>query len=150
MIIDGSLQDKILYFDQFTSLQQRIKNMKATIDNSEPKKHPFTNKFNLRKEKEDKKIKYENRLICDRILKTGEKSSIDNKLSEKVLRYQKFKQQMVSIKHKLSIAKINKENEELVNRLIKTPPAYDHKKWELEFIKRENLKKTMLKYPEGY
>jgi hypothetical protein len=147
MRFDGSLQDKILYFDQFTSLQQRIKNMKATIDNSEPKKHPFANKYKLRKEKEEKKIKYENSLICERILKSSEKSSIDNKLSESILRLKEFKQQMVSIKHKLSIDKINKENEELVNRLIKTPPAYDHKKWELEFIKRENLKKTMLKYP---
>ena len=118
-----------------------LKNIKATIDNSQPKKHPFVNKFKLRKEKEENKIKYENILICNRILKSGEKSSIDNKLSEKVLRYQKFKQQMVLLKHKLSIAKINKENEELVNRLIKTPPAYDHKKWELEFKKRENLKK---------
>jgi hypothetical protein len=126
-----------------------LKNIKATIDNSEPKKHPFTNKFNLRKEKEDKKIKYENRLICGRILKTGEKSSIDNKLSEKVLRYQKFKQQMVLLKHKLSIDKINKENEELVNRLIKTPTAYDHKKWELEFKKRQQLKKKYVKVPRG-
>jgi hypothetical protein len=127
-----------------------LKNIKATIDNSEPKKHPFTNKFKLRKEKEERRIKYENNLICDRILKSGEKSCIDNKLSESVLRCKEFKQQMVSIKHKLSIDKINRENHELANRLINTPPAYDHKKWELEFKKREQLKKTMLKYPEGY
>ena len=138
-----SLHDKILYLENYTSLQHRIKNIKHTIDNSEPKKHPFTNKFKLRKEKEDKKIKYENRLICNRILKSSEKSSIDNKLSESVLRYKEFKQKIVLIKHKLLINKINKENHELVDRLINIVPAYDHKKWELEFKKREYIKKTM-------
>ena len=57
---------------------------------------------------------------------------------------------MVSIKHKLIIDKINKENHELVDRLINAEPVYDHKKWESEFKKREILKKTMLKFPEYY
>jgi hypothetical protein len=127
-----------------------LKNIKSTIDNSEPKKHPFTNKFKLRKEKEERQIKYENNLICNRILKASEKSCIDNKLSDTILRFKEFKRQIVSIKHKLLIDKINKENHLLVDRLINTAPAYDHKKWELEFKKREELKKTMLKYPEGY
>jgi hypothetical protein len=144
--MDRNIWELMLYYQHL----DRIKNMKSNIDNKEPKKHPFTNKFIIDKSIQKNRLEMENKIIGDRILKSGEKSSIDNKLSPSVINYKKFKQKLLFNKHKVTIDKINNENKELVKRLINTPPVYNHKQWEQEFIKKEIIKKTMLLFPEYY
>ena len=120
MRVDRKNMELILYYQHL----DRLKNIKPTIDNKEPKKHPFTNKFTIEKTIEKRRLEKENRIICDRIIKSGQQSRIDNKLSPSVISYQKFKEQMSIHKHKLFIDKINIQNHKLVERLINVDPVY--------------------------
>jgi hypothetical protein len=121
MRVDRKSRDLILYYQHL----DRVKNMKTNIDNLEPKKHPFTNKFSIEKSIEKKRLEMENRIICERILKSGQQSRIDNKLSPSVISYQKFKEQIYIHKQKLLIKKINTENHKLLERIINVEPVYN-------------------------
>jgi hypothetical protein len=120
MRVDRKNRDLILYYQHL----DRLKNMRSKIDNTEPKTHPFSNKFTIEKSIKKNRIEMENKIICDRILQSGKKSSIDNKLSPSVICYQKFKEQIFLHKHKLIIDKINMENRKLLQRLINVEPVY--------------------------
>jgi hypothetical protein len=102
----------------------RIKNIKSKIDNTQPKKHPFTKKFQIEKTIEKKRLENENKIICNRILKSREKSRIDNKLSDVTQRFKMFKQQIFYHKHKITIDKLNRENHKLLERLVNVEPVY--------------------------
>lgn len=120
MRVDRKNMDLILYYQHLA----RLKNTKSNIDNKEPKKHPFINKFTIEKAIKKNKIEMENRIICDRILKSGEKSKIDNNLSPVTKRFKKFREQISIHKHKLFIDRIKSENHKLLERIINVDPVY--------------------------
>lgn len=120
MRVDRKNMELILYYQHL----DRLKNIKSNIDNKQPKKHPFTNKFTIEKTIEKRRLENENKLICERILKSGEKSKIDNNLSPVIKRFKKFREQMTIHKHKLFIDRITTENHKLLDRLINIEPVY--------------------------
>lgn len=120
MRVDRNSRDLQLYYQHL----DRIKNMKSTIDNSQPKKHPFTNKFQIEKTIEKKRLENENKIIFNRILKSSEKSIIDNKLSAITKRFKIFKQQISNHNHKNTIDKLNIENHKLLERLVNIESVY--------------------------
>jgi len=129
---------------------QRLRNMKATVDNSTPKTHPFNNRRQKEIARNNKRIDDENCLLLENIAKTIQKPTIQNKLGSHVYTQVRFKKKLSHIKKRLHAAQIMDANLRLLDRIQKVPPVYDHIQWEYDEKQRQKILKNMSLYPEKY
>ena len=129
---------------------ERLNNIKTTLDLNPPKKHPLKNKIILEKIKTNKKIDIENKMLLERIAKKIQTSTLDNKLHPSTKMHSKFKKYLSYTKNKIYLEKITNENNELLKKIQKVPPVYNHIKWREQEEKRKIILKNMSLYPEYY
>jgi len=100
---------------------ERLKNMKPTVDNREPKHLPYSKKWeNEYNRKIDKINDFNTKLVYRLINKT---SCIDNQLDRRMKEVLDFKRQMVINKRRMEMEKIVSENIILLNRLKNIEPT---------------------------
>jgi hypothetical protein len=100
---------------------ERLKNMKPTVDNREPKHLPYSKKWeNEYNRKIDKINDFNTKLVYRLINKT---SCIDNQLDRRMKEVLDFKRQMIINKRRMEMEKIVSENIILLNRLKNIEPT---------------------------
>uniref|UniRef100_A0A6C0EQW6 Uncharacterized protein n=1 Tax=viral metagenome TaxID=1070528 RepID=A0A6C0EQW6_9ZZZZ len=100
---------------------ERLKNMKPTVDNREPKHLPYSKKWeNEYNRKIDKINDFNTKLVYRLINKT---SRIDNQLDRRMKEVLDFKRQMMINKRRMEMEKIVSENIILLNRLKNIEPT---------------------------
>jgi len=100
---------------------ERLKNMKPTVDNREPKHLPYSKKWeNEYNRKIDKINDFNTKLVYRLINKT---SRIDNQLDRRMKEVLDFKRQMIINKRRMEMEKIVSENIILLNRLKNIEPT---------------------------
>ena len=113
------LYDKILYEQHL----ERMKSMLPTIDNNEPRKHPFNHRRLRELIAQTRKIEKENIQILQNIAIAIQKSNIENTLSNHVQNIRNFKKQLYRVKRKNELQKITNENLQLLSRIQTVPPT---------------------------
>lgn len=113
------LYDKILYEQHL----ERMKSMLPTIDNNEPRKHPFNHRRLRELIAQNRKIEKENIQILQNIAIAIQKSNIENTLSNHVHNIRNFKKQLYRVKRKNELQKITDENLQLLSRIQTVPPT---------------------------
>ena len=94
---------------------ERLKNMKSTIDNGEPKHLPFSKKWENEYNRKIDSINDSNMKLAYRLI--NQKSFIDNQPDRRMKEVQEFKRQLVLHKRRMEMEKIVCENLILLNRL---------------------------------
>ena len=69
---------KDLIAKQYKEHQQRIKDMKPTVDNKKPRELPFSGKKEIERRNYQTKVELGNRLLLDRLGKAMETKNLDN------------------------------------------------------------------------
>lgn len=128
----------------------RLQNVKPAIDNSEPKKHPLSNKKERMKRREYALIEQNNKILLDRLAKIVQTKTIDNEMSADTQKHHELKQRLGLLKKRDQMQKITEDNQRLLKRIQDTPSAYNHLEWEEDARKLEAFKRTMSLYPEYY
>ena len=138
--------EKILYEQHL----ERVQNMKKTIDNNEPKKRYFVNKYKIENENNQIRIELENKQLCERLAYRMQKSSLDNQPSKSYLLHSLF---MKKISHDRKLTEnmvIQKQNNKLLEHIQTIKPTYDFAKFEqYENIRKQKMEQMLL-YPELY
>lgn len=134
----------------FQAHLHRLQNVKPAIDNSEPKKHPLSNKKERLKRREYALIEQNNKILLDRLAKIVQTKTIDNEMSADTQKHHELKRRLGLLKKREEMQKITEDNQRLLKRIQDTPPAYNHLEWEESARKLEAFKKTMALYPEFY
>ena len=134
----------------FQQHQDRIRNMKGTVDCGPPREHPLGNKSEMDKRRQFAAIEFDNKLLLERLAKIVQKKTIDNEIHESVATHATFKAKLGLTKKRLDMQKITEENQRLLRRIQEVPPAYNHLDWEEDYKRKEVIKKSMSLYPEYY
>ena len=113
------LYDKVLYEQHL----ERMKSMLPTIDNNEPRKHPFNHRRLRELIAQNRKIEKENIQILQNIAIAIQKPTIDNTLSNHVQNIRNFKKQLYRVKRKNELQTITDENLTLLTRIQTVPPT---------------------------
>jgi len=113
------LYDKVLYEQHI----ERIKCMLPTVDNNEPRKHPFNHRRLRELIAQNRKIEKENIKILQNIATAIQQPTIDNTLSNHVQNIRNFKKQLYRTKRKNELQKITYENQQLLTRIQTVPPT---------------------------
>ena len=126
--------------------QQRLKSIKAAIDNRAPKKPSHLRK-NMKREQmmEERyaKIERENRLLLEKmshIMQGG--NSIDNKNDA-----HKYAGSMNKSYRKAELQRITRENQAILRRIQACEPCYNHLEWEEDRMKNEEFLENISEYP---
>lgn len=135
---------KDLMAKQYKEHQQRIKDMKPTVDNKKPRELPFSGKKEIERRNYQTKVELGNRLLLDRLGKAMEAKNLDNEnRNPKGV-------SLLATRKKLELQRISADNKRLLERIQNTVPAYDHVQWEREAEHREQILKNMTEFPEYY
>lgn len=116
---ERKLYDKVLYERHL----ERMKSMLPTIDNTEPRKHPFNHRRLRELIAQNRKVEKENIQILQNIAIAIQKPTINNTLSNHVQNIRNFKKQLYRIKRKNELQKITDENLQLLKRIQTVPPT---------------------------
>jgi hypothetical protein len=136
--------NKILYEQHI----QRVKNSKSFIDTGPPKVYPYSNKWKIAYDMQNKKIEKENKLLSERLINSI--CDIDNELDTYIEDYAYFKRKMIIQKNMFDTNLINEQNKLLVKRLQNTKSCYNRKEWENDYQKRKQIIKNMSMFPDKY
>jgi len=94
---------------------ERLKNIKPTVDNREPKHLPYSKKWENEYNRNVDAIHDSNMKLVTRLI--NKTSCIDNKLDRRMKEVSDFKRQMIFHKRRMEMEKIVSENVILLNRL---------------------------------
>ena len=126
--------------------QQRLKTIKAAIDNKPPKR-PSHLKKNMKREQMMEEryatIERENRLLLEKmshIMQGG--NSIDNKNNS-----HKFAGSMNKTYRKAELQRITRENQAILRRIQACEPCYNHLEWEESRQQNEEWLQNICEYP---
>lgn len=130
---------------RFNAHRTAIKNVKSATDSSAPPTyvhmHIKMKKLQLEEERLAQ-IQHDNRLLLEKMssIMRG-KSQVDhlNDYSHKSLNKEKRQRDLLTI---------TQENQEILKRIQAKAPSYDHKAWEGDYKKSQELKKAITRYPE--
>jgi hypothetical protein len=100
---------------------ERLKNIKPTIDNGEPKQMPFSKKWENEYNRKKDTIHDSNMKLVTRLI--NKTSHLDNKLDRRTKEVLDFKRQMILHKRRMEMEKIISENVILLNRLKTIEPT---------------------------
>lgn len=134
--------EKVLYEQHI----ERISTMKPVIDTSAPRPLPLSNKCERDRLWKNQLIEYDNKLILERIAKTIQKPTIDNKLGKHINEQSKFKKRLYQIVHQSRLQKITKENYNLLKRIQMVKPVYSACQMEKDYKKKQEIMKQMCIY----
>ena len=134
--------EKILYEQHV----ERVCTMKPVIDTSAPRPLPVSNKCERDRIWKNKNIEYDNKLLLERIAKTIQYPTIDNKLDKHVNEQSKFKQRLYHIVRQSRLQHITKENSKLLKRIQMVKPVYSACQMEEEYKKKQEIMKQMCIY----
>lgn len=138
--------DKLLY----TQHIERMKNIKKTIDNEEPIKKKYVNKYKAEQKLFDSRIQYENRMMLERIAKNIQEHQLDNTPSKSHQLHYSFMRKMSCEKRLRELKTIQQNNQKLLYNIQNAQPEYNRNVWEEEYKERHEKMKQMLIYPELY
>jgi transposase len=118
----GKRQDRKGYTKRlYEQHLERLKNMKSTIDNGEPKHLPCSKKWENEYNRKVDTIHDSNMKLVTRLI--NKTSCIDNKLDRHMKEVLDFKRQMILHKRRMEMEKIVCENMILLNRLKTIEPT---------------------------
>jgi len=121
---------------QYTSHRQRLSNIKPAIDNKAPPVYPHLYQKLKKAQLEEERcaaIERDNRTLVNRMSRIMKRTGIDNgKPHEKVASLNK-------VLRKQELARITKENHQLLKRLQERQPTYNHLQWEQDRERNEQL-----------
>jgi hypothetical protein len=100
---------------------ERLKTIKPTIDNGEPKQMPFSKKWENEYNRKIDTIHDSNMKLVTRLI--NKTSHLDNKLDRRTKEVLDFKRQMILHKRRMEMEKIISENVILLNRLKTIEPT---------------------------
>ena len=126
---------------------ERIASIKPTIDTSEPRKLPMSNKRYQERIWKNKMIDYDNKLLLQRLANTIQKSTIDNTHNKHMKDFSKFKQRLYRIVRLSRMKKITNENLHLLNRIQTVKPVYSVCQMEQDYNRNQEIMKQMCLYP---
>jgi len=126
--------------------QQRLKTIKAAIDNKPPKKPSHLAKNMKREQMMEERyatIERENRLLLEKmshIMQGG--NSIDNKNNVR-----QFAGSMNKTYRKMELQRITRENQAILRRIQACEPCYNHLEWEEDRMKQDEWLQNICEYP---
>jgi len=100
---------------------ERLKNIKPTVDNGEPKHLPYSKKWENEYNRKIDSIKDSNMKLAYRLI--NKHACIDNQLDRRTKEVLDFKRQMIINKRRMEMEKIVSENIILLNRLKNIEPT---------------------------
>ena len=128
----------------------RIKNVKKTIDNNEPKKKTFINKYKVENKINENRIQYENRLMLERIAKSIQSHQLDNSQSKSHTLHYQFMRKLSNEKRIRNMNEITQNNHKLLDNIVNVRPEYNHLEFEEDYKRKHKKMVQMLIYPELY
>jgi len=134
--------EKVLYNQHL----ERVSTMKPVIDTSAPRPLPLSNKCERDRLWKNQLIEYDNKALLERIAKTIQNPTIDNKLDKHVYEQSKFKRRLYHIVQQSRLQKITKENYHLLKRIQMVKPVYSACQMEEEYKKKQEIMKQMCIY----
>ena len=135
---------------KFEEHLDRLQKVKPAIDNSEPRKHPLSNKSEIMKRRAYALIEQDNKLLLDRLSKIVQTKTIDNEMSTDTKKHHELKRRLTLLKKREQMQKITEDNQRLLKRIQVTPSAYNHLEWEESAKKQLAYMRTMSLFPELY
>jgi len=124
--------------------KKKLHEMKCSIDNHEPKRHPHLRK-NLKKEQlmEERyaEIERDNRLLLEKMSYIMRHSSLDND------NQMQYAHSLNREQRKRELQRITRENQNILGRIQAAEPTYDHLVWAEHEKQHEEYMKNICELP---